>query len=194
MNAEKSNPEIPIKLCVKCKVEKPITEFYKAKESKFGVHSYCKLCHNEHNRIKNGYNERVYVEIKDGKKVCSMCKEIKPIEEFCISNSARFGLSSPCKQCQSDKRLELRFDILNHYSNGDLKCACCGENESDFLTLDHIDGGGRQHRKKVGSGNIYVQIRREGYPKGYRVLCMNCNFCYGIKGYCPHQRNKENQS
>jgi hypothetical protein len=30
--------------------------------------------------------------------------------------------------------------------NGILKCVCCGETERDFLTLDHINGGGGQHR------------------------------------------------
>lgn len=30
--------------------------------------------------------------------------------------------------------------------------------------------------------------RRNGYPKGFRVLCHNCNMAIGFYGYCPHSR------
>lgn len=67
-------------------------------------------------------------------------------------------------------------------------CACCGESAPEFLTIDHIGGGGTKHRKSVG-GNaaMYLAIIREGIPKDkYRTLCMNCNFSFGHWGRCPH--------
>jgi hypothetical protein len=27
---------------------------------------------------------------------------------------------------------------------------------------------------------------RNDFPKGYRLLCHNCNFAFGSKGSCPH--------
>jgi hypothetical protein len=69
---------------------------------------------------------------------------------------------------------------------GGYVCRCCGETWKPFLTIDHIDGGGNQHRKKVGAANVYRWLRLNGYPPGFQVLCMNCQFGKRICGVCPH--------
>ena len=68
------------------------------------------------------------------------------------------------------------------------KCACCGEATEEFLTLDHVNGKGSEHARKVGgSDGIYRETLREGCPKNkYRVLCWNCNCTLGYCKYCPH--------
>jgi len=81
----------------------------------------------------------------------------------------------------------LRLEILKHYSGGTEKCACCGIREIEFLTIDHIKGGGAKHRKEVGQGTtFYNWIKRNNFPKGFRILCMNCNHSLGHYGYCVH--------
>lgn len=73
-------------------------------------------------------------------------------------------------------------------------CACCGEEHLEFLTIDHINGGGREHRKQSGAVGkyFYIWLRKQGYPQGeLRVLCFNCNCSYGFYGYCPHERERE---
>jgi hypothetical protein len=65
------------------------------------------------------------------------------------------------------------------------KCVCCGEDRWEFLTVDHVDGGGTQERKRIGVVAIYKRIL-SGEP-GYRLLCMNCNTSIGYYGYCPHR-------
>jgi hypothetical protein len=57
------------------------------------------------------------------------------------------------------------------------------------LTIDHVDGNGREHRKSLGGGNsrLRLEIIRSGFPPEYQLLCYNCNFArarYG--GICPH--------
>lgn len=81
-----------------------------------------------------------------------------------------------------------RLEMLEHYSNGKLLCACCGESNYDFLTLDHMDGGGVKHRKEVGASNLPNWLKKNDYPEGYQVLCYNCN-CGRQRnaGICPHQ-------
>jgi hypothetical protein len=37
-----------MKICTKCNIEKPLTDFYKMKRGKYGVSSICKLCTNAH--------------------------------------------------------------------------------------------------------------------------------------------------
>jgi hypothetical protein len=82
-------------------------------------------------------------------------------------------------------RYKLRMEVLNAYG---AQCQCCGEDQEEFLCIDHVDGGGRNHRKEIGTGDsVYRWLRQEGYPPGYQVLCHNCNFALGLRGYCPHQ-------
>jgi hypothetical protein len=76
---------------------------------------------------------------------------------------------------------EQRTFCLEKYGN---KCVCCGESNVEFLAFDHIDGGGTQHRKKVG--NITTWIVRNNFPDNIRILCHNCNQARGYYGYCPH--------
>jgi hypothetical protein len=90
---------------------------------------------------------------------------------------------------QREYRVKLRLEVLSHYSNGEPKCACCKESQIEFLAIDHINGGGTKHRKRIGGGmHTYLWLKKQGYPKGYRVLCHNCNQAYGFFGYCPHNK------
>ena len=84
----------------------------------------------------------------------------------------------------------LKIELLTHYSSGPPRCACCGEATLAFLSLDHINNDGAKDRKK-GGRSLYFYLKKNGYPKGIQVLCMNCNFgkkCNG--GVCPHSTVK----
>ena len=71
---------------------------------------------------------------------------------------------------------------------GGFRCACCGETEEAFLSLDHINNDGANHRRNVDRRKIYKWLAQEGYPPGFQVLCMNCNFGKARNGgICPHQ-------
>lgn len=86
----------------------------------------------------------------------------------------------------SNRQRRLKVKVLEHYAGGPPRCECCGTDAIEFLTLDHIDGGGYKHRKEVGA-NVYQWVVRTGYPKDiFRILCLNCNFSVGHYGYCPH--------
>lgn len=81
----------------------------------------------------------------------------------------------------------MREAIVNHYGNGDPRCACCNMSGVEFLALDHKDGGGHKHRKEVGSGPVFYRwIVKNNYPDIFRILCHNCNQSLGYHGLCPH--------
>ena len=127
-------------------------------------------------------------------KVCRVCKKRRSVTKFYTRNDTKNKLRSVCIECtkriETDRRVAIRIEVLNHYSNGDTKFDCCGETTIEFLCLDHIDGGGNKERirlKKTGSG-FYSWIRTNNYPKGFRVLCCNCNQSLGAYGYCPHNK------
>jgi hypothetical protein len=81
------------------------------------------------------------------------------------------------------------------------KCACCGEMEPKFLTLDHVNGDGAAHRKaltgksRASSIRIYREVKRQGCPPDrFRVLCWNCNCAIGLWGSCPHGKLPDHRS
>lgn len=84
---------------------------------------------------------------------------------------------------------KLKGIVYNHYG---WRCVCCGTTTPEFLTLDHIHGGGYQHRKKssVGGGtNFYRWVINNNFPDTIQVLCMNCNFGRAKRAdkICPHK-------
>ncbi len=88
-----------------------------------------------------------------------------------------------------DYAKSFRIKCLNAYGGNPPKCACCKENKYEFLCIDHIKGGGRKHRKKLGFGGqvLYRWLVKYNFPKGFQVLCHNCNLAKGFYGKCPHK-------
>ena len=69
-------------------------------------------------------------------------------------------------------------------------CACCHESRLVFLTIDHINGGGRAHREKITNkhgSRFYSFLARLPLLPELRVLCMNCNWAIRYGEVCPHQ-------
>lgn len=129
---------------------------------------------------------------------CEKCHKSKPESEFYYRQSGkRAGKITryTCKDCVSEhdsekaRKLyaERRLTILKHYSGDPPKCACCGETTIEFLTIDHINGGGNEHRNKVGE-NLVRWLILNHLPDGFRILCANCNLSYGTYNYCPHNK------
>ena len=96
------------------------------------------------------------------------------------------------KQYLKEKHQKERLQCLTHYSEGTPKCAClnCNEDRIEFLSIDHINGGGHQHREKIKRRGIgfFKWLIDNNFPEGYRVLCHNCNQSRGYYGYCPHEK------
>lgn len=121
------------------------------------------------------------------KGLCTNCKK-RPAKqnrrtcEVCLS--VRRDRARKRWQDQKDKYLPL---VLNHYG---AKCACCGEDEPLFLTIDHVNRDGAKKRREVegGPSNTARYIVEAGYPSDYRILCYNCN-CGRERngGICPHE-------
>jgi len=74
------------------------------------------------------------------------------------------------------ERERLRMNVLLHYTQDMLQCARCGFSDVRALTVDHINGGGSQDRKKLRGVAFYKKIINACYPPIYQVLCMNCQF------------------
>ena len=87
----------------------------------------------------------------------------------------------------------LRHEAIMAY--GGYRCACCGEGEPMFLTLDHINNDGARDRREPG---LYMKrllsLRKRGYPRGFQVLCSNCNHGkHRNGGTCPHKTRQRDR-
>jgi hypothetical protein len=70
------------------------------------------------------------------------------------------------------------------------KCICCGEAALEFLTMAHLNNDGAKHRREIG-GSCRMQswLKKNKYPKGYSILCFNCNAADFYYGQCPHKKS-----
>lgn len=93
-----------------------------------------------------------------------------------------------CERAKT-KRLIAKLKDEAFVAYGGWRCACCGESERLFLSIDHIDGNGRKMREIHGqTGMFYRWLKKCGYPPGFQILCINCNFGkHQNGGVCPHQ-------
>ena len=102
-------------------------------------------------------------------------------------------ISNPNFKEQQNKRLKelaqrQRYECIEHYSDGKMNCNCCSENIYMFLEIDHIENNGNKHRKELGNSNLESWLIRNNFPKGFQILCSNCNHGkYLNGGICPHQ-------
>jgi len=89
-------------------------------------------------------------------------------------------------------KVELKRAAIDAYGG---KCACCGESNLAFLTIEHRNNDGAEYRRSLGNrsrGGIhtYRDLKKHGYPQdeGLEVACWNCNAGRQVNGgVCPHQ-------
>ena len=110
------------------------------------------------------------------------CQTSEYKREYYLKN--KIHLTECIKKLRDIRR---RF-IINYYTDGKNCCACCGEKEFKFLTIDHINNDGGKHRKIIRGGGtaIYKWLRRNYFPDGFQILCYNCNCAKGFYRKCPH--------
>jgi hypothetical protein len=101
------------------------------------------------------------------------------------------------KRCKEYTR-KIKREAMDQYGK---ICQCCGESRLEFLTLDHINGDGAEHRRKMGFSHsctgywFYLWLRKNDWPQdlGLQVLCANCNTAKGACGECPHIAERKPQ-
>jgi hypothetical protein len=84
------------------------------------------------------------------------------------------------------RRAMWRVQVIEHYGG---VCTCCGETNPAFLSVDHVNNDGAEHRLVTNNTNICGWLVRNGFPDGFTVLCYNCNLGRqhaGLDYVCPH--------
>ena len=65
-----------------------------------------------------------------------------------------------------------RLEALRHYSDGKMCCADCGEQNVDLLTFYHPTESYKEDSEGL---RIVGYLKKNNYPSGYKVICMNCS-------------------
>jgi hypothetical protein len=67
-------------------------------------------------------------------------------------------------------------------------CVCCGQDHIPYLQLDHVLGGGSEHRKALGltSTSYFYWLKRNNYPDLIQLLCANCHNAKTTYNECKH--------
>ncbi len=151
-----------MKVCKKCKKDKPLSEFSKNKNQKDGLGIWCSGC-------KKDYKKYYYSKNKE-----NLSEYIK---KYYKENCERI------KNKRKSERKERREIVLKHFGS---RCSCCGESLQEFLSIDHINNDGNKHRKIVHPSNLYKWLIKNNFPNGFQLLCHNCNWAKHQYGICPH--------
>lgn len=165
-------------------------------KSKLGYLRVCKICYPKLMQYyKNYYSEHypksiiAYTCVICGKKFShryrNKARKLKTCSKECLNKLQRSHMHNykPLRNYSKEERIK----ALTHYGGNPPKCVCCGESHLKFLTIDHINGGGNKHRKKVGS-YICAWLIKNNFPEDFQVLCYNCNCGRSLNnGICPHK-------
>ena len=174
--------ELTSKKCNRCKADKPLADFHKG-DCSHGRQPRCKECQKAATyewREKNPARFAAH-----GK--ASRERHRDKRNAACRADYVR----NRDKRIAGQKAYARALKDRAYAAYGGYVCACCGETEISFLSIDHINNDGHEHRKTVKGSAILHWLRDNNYPSGFQILCMNCQF--GRKhnnGTCPHQSNR----
>lgn len=138
-------------------------------------------------RAKNTAKHQKYRNKKTTAGVCKMGTCGKPCWEG----------KTTCKEHTEANRIEanerndgIRREFFAIFGN---KCCCCEISTLEFLTDDHINGGGSAYRAAAGKTGVnyiktLLKLPREALLREHRAACFNCNrsFMYHA-GQCIHK-------
>ncbi len=173
-----------MKRCTRCRRRKPLREFYR-RGDKYkwgdGFSSECRACCSARH---TAWTEASKAWIRDYARKWRKKSGRVVTQANAFVNSAR----------RLKQYYRLQHEAMLAY--GGYRCACCGIAEPPFLSIDHIDGGGARHRKQTGTSvYFYKWLQANNYPKGFQVLCSNCNHGrHRNGGVCPHKTDQRRVS
>jgi len=170
-----------MKVCSKCGVEKPFEDFHKGRGE-------CKACgllqHKAWRDRKNAEGNEFRKKTLDNHYKWKSKMSTEELEEF--------------RRIATERSLERnrRIKAAVYEAYGGYRCACCGETEPMFLSIDHINNDGYERRKNGEGhgasfyGRLFMIFKRTGvWPSDVQVLCMNCQHGKARNGgICPHKQ------
>jgi len=123
-------------------------------------------------------------------KVCSMCGQEKPLEDFALNKTKRDGRAYNCKECQREyskihyknhsklyksravSRHSKKREEFHQYKTN-LKCSVCRENRWWLLDFHHINPEEKEYNMSRITDLSEAKVKEE--LSKCIVLCSNCH-------------------
>lgn len=184
-----------MKVCSQCGEEKALSEFYFNK--RFGREvAACKGCSAKAKKayaLKN--SEKLKVVARKWQKANP--ERVRAAQDrwraknpgLAAQRTAEWRAKNRERALGAQRLANRKLKDAAYAAYGGYRCSCpgCKETIEAFLSLDHVNNDGAEHRKAVDRRKIYKWLAQNNYPDGFQVLCMNCNFGKARNGgICPH--------
>lgn len=138
-----------MKTCTNCGIEKSLSSYSKCATGKHGLRPTCKQCCSEASALR-------YMAKRD---------EIRGKNDtWRAANRGRVNAAA------ARRAREIRLSAIEVMGGA---CVACGSGE--LLVLDHVNGGGSEHRRTESNGRYYARIVRDGADDRFQVLCEACH-------------------
>jgi hypothetical protein len=179
------------KICTKCHIEKPLSEFHKSKQRKDGYKGECKQCRSQKSN-KNIERENL---AKQHKKLCPRCNQIKDFSEFHKEKTRYYGIGVYCKKCLYNIAKENKHRINKYskkwYKNNIEKSKQFKQNWNKKNPNYHKRYY-QEHKKELSRQyTIYSRNRRRKDVKFRMLLNLRRRIIYAIKGKDKSQKTMD---
>jgi hypothetical protein len=112
---------------------------------------------------------------------------LRPLAAFGLATANRDRLQSWCRDCfhanDQARSDAARAAVFAHYGTS---CSCPGCGTTENLQIDHVNGGGDAHRRRVRRyGHAFWRwLVEQGFPPEYQTHCQPCNISKGAGPAC----------
>lgn len=158
------------KHCTRCGQTKPLEAFGRDRSAPDGLTHRCRDCRREAQRDRYAANPEA------GRETTRRWRAANPeASRKATRESMRRWMAAHPEAVQQHSRRWYAFykkQVFDYYGR---ECACCGTTER--LTIDHVNGDGKQHREEVkgSSKALYHWLIVNDFPAGFQTLCLRCN-------------------
>jgi len=181
------------KKCSLCKEEQPadIKHFRWIKRGKGRWDSWCRKCYARRTRE---YNAK-HPDERRSRDQAYRARTLETRRAYGRKYGKEYNAREAVKVWKREHHRRLKQKCFDAYREGlIIACGCCNESTLDFLTLDHANNDGKNHREALGGRRngprFYKWLLDNNCPQdlGLRILCMNCNWArHWNSGICPHE-------
>jgi hypothetical protein len=118
------------RVCRTCKLDQPLTSFYKVSKDREWYSTECKSCYKA--RDGEARRKRFFRAARNEKHLCSGCSRTMTSENFSAEKTAKSGRKTRCKDCERDtQRLRRARNLIRNSKNlsallvGTKRCSTC---------------------------------------------------------------------
>lgn len=170
-----------VKVCNKCRKERPLTEFKADPRNKGGLTGICTPCQKEWQRSRREARRNGTAPLKVvTEKTCNKCEQTKSIAEFYKDSGCSDGHSTLCKPCRNQSMGKWRDDNRERYNKNMRAFRASNPDKAKDVDLRRCYGIGLDDYKRMWAEQKGVCAKCSKPQKGVRPLCVDHDHETGV--------------